>query len=183
MAIRPSQPEIITVNSEALQTQIRDLLPSQNGFGSELQASNVITPIIDLTATAEGSSLNVSLAQALSFGSQTAFSENNSSSVIANAPGFYRIIGTASAKTKAATNGVASFTMTDGLSVKTVWNFTITDNGTVNNLAVPFDFIIWLAAGESITATSNLVEVFNTGSIRQVADSQGQTVNPSGYPL
>ena len=48
----PSVPEIITVNSEALQTQIRDLLPSQNGFGSELQASNVITPIIDLTAAA-----------------------------------------------------------------------------------------------------------------------------------
>ena len=53
----PSTPEIITVNSEALETQIRDLLPSQNGFGSELQASNVITPIIDLTAAAEGTGL------------------------------------------------------------------------------------------------------------------------------
>jgi hypothetical protein len=49
----PSQPEIITVNSEDLQTQIRDLLPSQNGFGSELQASNVIFPIIDLTRSAD----------------------------------------------------------------------------------------------------------------------------------
>ena len=64
-----SQPEIITVNSEILQTQIRDLLPSQNGFGSELQASNVITPIIDLTATAEGSSLGSDLQTALAFGS------------------------------------------------------------------------------------------------------------------
>ena len=61
MVNRPSTPEIITVNSEALQEQIRDLLPSQNGFGSELQASNVITPIIDLTATAEGSSLGTDL--------------------------------------------------------------------------------------------------------------------------
>ena len=51
-----SVPEIITVNSEQLQTTIRNLLPSQAGFGSELQASNVITPIIDLTASAEGSS-------------------------------------------------------------------------------------------------------------------------------
>jgi len=59
MVNRPSQPEIITVNSEELQTQIRDLLPSQNGFGSELQASNVITPIIDLTAAAEGSSFQL----------------------------------------------------------------------------------------------------------------------------
>ena len=50
-----SNPEIITVNSEALEATVRDLLPSQNGFGSELQASNIITPIIDLTPTAEGS--------------------------------------------------------------------------------------------------------------------------------
>jgi len=185
MAIRPSQPEIITVNSEALQTQIRDLLPSQNGFGSELQASNVITPIIDLTAAAEGSGLPISLAQAIAFGSQTAFSANNSTTVIGNSPGFYRIFGTASAKTTSAIDQTATFTMTDGVSVKTVFNFTITDNGggTENNIAVLYDFIVWLAAGESISATSSAIEVFNTGSIRQVADSQGQTVNPSGYPL
>ena len=77
MAIRPSVPQIITVNSEALQTQIRDLLPSQNGFGSELQATNVITPVIDLTAAAEGSGLTTDLARALAFGSQTAFSVQN----------------------------------------------------------------------------------------------------------
>ena len=79
MTIRPSTPEIITVNSEALETQIRDLLPSQNGFGSELQASNVITPIIDLTAAAEGSGLPTDLARAIAFGSQTAFDVSNTS--------------------------------------------------------------------------------------------------------
>ena len=65
MSIRPSVPEIITVNSESLQTQIRDLLPSQNGFGSELQASNVITPIIDLTSAAEGTGLPQILQQSI----------------------------------------------------------------------------------------------------------------------
>ena len=64
MVNRPSQPEIITVNSEELQSTIRDLLPSQSGFGSELQASNVITPIIDLTATAEGSVLRADICRA-----------------------------------------------------------------------------------------------------------------------
>ena len=73
MVNKPSVPEIITVNSETLQAQIRDLLPSQAGFGSELRASNVITPIIDLTATAEGSGLPQDFARALAFGSQTAF--------------------------------------------------------------------------------------------------------------
>ena len=92
----PSVPEIITVNSEALQTQIRDLLPSQNGFGSELQASNVITPIIDLTRSAEGSGLPTVLQNALSFGSNTNFIAQNATVNLATSPGFYRVVGTTS---------------------------------------------------------------------------------------
>ena len=93
MVNRPSVPEIITVNSETLQTQIRDLLPSQNGFGSELQASNVITPIIDLTAAAEGSGLPFDLQEAIAFGSQTSFSQVGAgTTTIANSTGFYRVM-------------------------------------------------------------------------------------------
>ena len=96
MVNRPSVPEIITVNSEELQTQIRDLLPSQNGFGSELQASNVITPIIDLTRSAEGSGLPTVLQNALSFGSNTNFIAQNATVNLATSPGFYRVVGTTS---------------------------------------------------------------------------------------
>ena len=95
MVNRPSVPEIITVNSEELQTQIRDLLPSQNGFGSELQATNVITPIIDLTAAAEGSQLRSDLQTAVAFGSQTAFDGTGTTVTVANSPGFYRLSGLA----------------------------------------------------------------------------------------
>ena len=83
----PSVPEIITVNSETLQTQIRDLLPSQNGFGSELQATNVITPIIDLTSAAEGSSLSERLSQAIAFGSSTEFDVTNAGTDLISNPG------------------------------------------------------------------------------------------------
>ena len=69
MVNRPSVPEIITVNSEQLQATVRNLLPSQNGFGSELQATNIITPIIDLTPSAEGTVLRQDLQKALTFGS------------------------------------------------------------------------------------------------------------------
>ena len=93
MVNRPSVPEIITVNSEALQTQIRDLLPSQNGFGSELQASNVITPIIDLTSTAEGSGLPSNLQTALAYGSNTPFNVVNGNLTLVTSPGFYRVVG------------------------------------------------------------------------------------------
>ena len=59
--------QVTSVTSEALQTQIRNLLPSQQGFGEDLQASNVIVPIIDLTATAEGSALPLDLSSAATF--------------------------------------------------------------------------------------------------------------------
>jgi len=184
---RPSVPEIITVNSEELQTLIRDLLPSQNGFGSELQASNVITPVIDLTPTAEGSTLRSDLQRALAFGSQTAFSENNSSSTIANSPGFYRVFGIVIAQN--ITTGAASsafFTLTDGASSKTIYDLTCDSSQTTNSavaLSETYDFTVWLAAGESLTAESSSTLAFNKGSIRQIADSEGKFVNPSGFPL
>ena len=183
MVNRPSTPEIITVNSEDLQSTIRDLLPSQNGFGSELQATTVITPIIDLTATAEGSVLRTDLQTAIAFGSQTAFEANNSTDVVANSPGFYRIFGTSTLKTDGANTRANSFTMTDGISVKTVWKHVQVTSGTAYAISENVDFVVWLAAGESISAVSQDTEGFLTGSSRQIADSSGTLVSPSGYPL
>ena len=84
---------ISSVTSEALQLKLRQLLPSQQGFGTDLSASDTIIPIVDLTASAEGSDVRPDLQNAIAFGSQTAFSANNNTDVIANSPGFYRIFG------------------------------------------------------------------------------------------
>ncbi len=62
-----------SVTSEALQLKLRQLLPSQQGFGTDLSASDTIVPIIDLTAAAEGSDVSESLQQALNFGGATVF--------------------------------------------------------------------------------------------------------------
>ena len=113
--------EIVPVVSEALEAQIRNLLPSQRGFGEDLQASNVITPIIDLTSAAEGSSTPQFLQTALAFGSQTEFQAENSTVVLANSPGFYRVVGAASNRGTTGINVEAKFTMSDGLSTRTVW--------------------------------------------------------------
>lgn len=173
--------QITSVTSESLQAKIRTLLPSQQGFGEDLQASNVILPVIDLTSAAEGTSTPQYLQTALAYGSQTAFSANNSTVVLANTAGFYRIIATASSKTVAAVDATAILQMSDGLSTKNVWNFTATDNGTVNNLAVSLDITVFLRSGDSISAISNRGEMFFTGSTRQVADVNGNLVYPSGF--
>lgn len=184
MVNRPSVPEIITVNSEELQTQIRDLLPSQNGFGSELQATNVITPIIDLTRAAEGSSTPELLQTALAFGSQTAFSANNSTVVIANATGFYRIFVGFGMRNDSTTESSASLTMTDGLSVKTIFDFTLRrQSSDINHAAQSLDFVVFLAAGESISAVSNSTAMYINGSVRQIATGNGTLVSPNGFPV
>ena len=182
MVNRPSVPEIITVNSEALQTQVRDLLPSQNGFGSELQATNVITPIIDLTAAAEGSGLPSYLQTALSFGSQTSFNFSANSITLENAPGFYRCYGVANNEAGGATAS-AVFRLSDGLSTKLIWQMAADTSTTDHQQSLTFDFIVFLAAGESLEAQSNSVSTNISGSTRQIATGDGTLVQPVGFPL
>ncbi len=184
MAIRPSTPEIITVNSEALQTQIRDLLPSQNGFGSELQASNVITPIIDLTAAAEGSGLPVDLQQAYAFGSNTAFSVTNTSSSLTTNPGFYRVSGVVSMESNiTGSNPGGSINISDGLSTKQVWAVEIVPINVQFFNTVEFDIVVFLRAGDDLIAQANDANTITKGSFRQIATGDGTLVNPSGFPL
>ncbi len=183
MTNRPSVPEIITVNSETLQTQIRDLLPSQNGFGSELQASNVITPIIDLTAAAEGSTVSESLQQALAFGSQTAHAVNNTTTTIINQTGFFRIFGAWTYNDNDSAV-VAQIILNDGSTDKVIWGATPYGSGGASaNQALQVDFIVFCAAGESvkINATGNFTNF--VGSSRQIATGSGTLVNPNGFPL
>lgn len=174
-------PQIRQVVSEALQSTVRRLLPSQQGFTEDLMATNVITPVIDLTPSAEGSALPVDLARALAFGSQTAFDIVNTSTVIANTAGFHRLIGTVSITSSAATQVDGRFDMSDGLSTKSVWQAGTITNGQFPAFSVPFDFVVFLDSGDSITGVSTGGEVIIAGSVRQVADLNGDIVNPSGF--
>ena len=185
MVNKPSVPEIITVNSEELQTLIRDLLPSQNGFGSELQATNVITPIIDLTATAEGSALRSDLQTAIAFGSQTAFEASNTTTTVVNSPGWYRVVGTSYGWYGGSTGfNTNEFIMTDGLSSKRVWAHNIYGNAANPGYSgVNIDLVFAVATGITLQAKTDNVAFFIEGSVRQIADADGNLVNPSGLPL
>lgn len=172
--------EVTRVTSEALQATVRRLLPSQQGFGEDLQASNVIIPVIDLTPTAEGSILPTNLQTALAFGSQTAFDIQNTTTVVANTAGFHRIIGVANVGSLGET---LSFSMSDGLSTKTVWKTESFNYGSGNIEAttqVSFDFTVFLDSGDSISGIAGSVGSL-TGSVRQIADVNGNLTNPSGF--
>lgn len=174
--------QIRQVVSESLQATIRRLLPSQQGFSEDLQATNVITPIIDLTPTAEGSQLPTDLSRAIAFGSQTSFGSHNSTVTIVNTTGFYRIFGCASVSSSGTADEIARFDLSDGLTTKTVWLLEASQDGVGGLAAIQFDFVVFMNSGETLSGFTT-ARTHMDGSSRQIADINGNIVNPSGFTV
>ena len=86
-----------TIKSEAIESKINQLLPTQGGFqpGVDFSASTMVIPIVDLTETAEGSSLRQDLQSALSLTSITPFQAQNGTVSVLSTTGYFRIVGVA----------------------------------------------------------------------------------------
>lgn len=172
--------QITSITSEALQATIRRLLPSQQGFGEDLQAINVVTPIIDLTPTAEGSILPTSLQQAWDFstGHNTV---GNSSVNLISSPGFWRVLVNVLpfARSIPGFNGVIS--LTDGLSSKVIWEINGVSGTDALGASLTADIIVFLRSGDTLTGITNLADNTMDISYRNVADVNGNLVNPQGF--
>ena len=167
------------INSQELEDKIRQLLPSQGGRGAgfDLSASTQIIPIIDLTESAEGSNVRADLQTALSHGSQTTFSVNNATTTVLNNTGYWRFFGVAQVlKLDVATN--INITLNDGTTSKSIFFFTGASGATATSSMINFDFMVFVPAGHSvIISTSSSLNSVN-GSYRQIANIDGELVNP-----
>lgn len=172
--------ELVSVTSETLQAKIRQLLPSQQGFGNDLQALNVITPIIDLTPTAEGNIVPANMAEAINFGGSTAFDVQNASTVLANTAGFWRIRASVTVLRGSGIDISGVFNISDGSTSKTVLGLEVQQGGALLT-SQNYDFVVFLTAGDSITAVSNNNNAIITGSYSQIADVNGNRTLPSGF--
>lgn len=172
---------ISTVTSEALQLKLRQLLPSQQGFGTDLSASDTIIPIIDLTGAAEGSDVPEMLQTALGIGA-THNQVANTTTTIVNTTGFFRVFGTITWR-GSATNEEGQINVTDGVTTTTLYELNILGSGSPDNAeqAAEYDFVVFLAAGESISAVSSSAVVVLNVTTRQIADINGVLINPAGF--
>jgi hypothetical protein len=170
-----------SVTSEALQLKLRQLLPSQQGFGTDLSASDTIIPIVDLTQAAEGSDVSETLQTAFSFGSQTSFDFLNSNGTIADVPGFYRIFGVSSVNGSGSAAVETEIAITDGSTSKAIFKNDLASGSTSEGHSVIFDFTVFITVGESVTASSSNSDANLTVTVRQVADSNGTLVQPAGF--
>jgi len=167
------------INSQNLEDKIRTLLPSQGGSGAgfDLSASTQIIPIIDLTESAEGSNIRVDLQTAFSFDSTTAFSVSNTTTTIISNTGYFRVFGNCALETNATGDIASKFVLNDGSTDKTLLPF-ISFGGAASDLILPYDFIVFLSAGDILKCDSNSAVVLNRGVTRQIASIDGTLVNP-----
>lgn len=174
--------QITTIVSEALQQAVRDLLPSQQGFTEDLQAQNVIVPIIDLTPTAEGSTLPSYLQTALTLSDATVFAVNGvTTNDIVNTPGFYQCTFSLSVRSTFNQDSTAALQITDGSTTKKLLQLStdaVSTGDATSNLG---QFVICLSAGETFQANTNSLTAFCEGSVRQIASLDGTLVDPTGY--
>jgi hypothetical protein len=170
-----------SVTSEALQAKLRQLLPSQQGFGTDISASDTIIPIIDLTEAAEGSQVPEYLQRALAHGSQTALSltSGSGSTSIATTSGFYQLTGVCSFKSDSGGARELSVDLSDGATTKKVTGVKLPATNDINSTAA-IDVLFFVESGGSASITCGTGFNF-IGSVRQVADSNGNLTNPSGF--
>ena len=168
------------INNQQLQDKVDQLLPSQGGLGAgfDLSASTQIVPIVDLTESAEGSNLRQDLQKSLSLSSITAFSVSATTSTLINNTGYFRVFGNYTGESSSSASRNANFTLTDGVTSKIITDFKFNTTATINTHITMYDFIVFLSAGDSLTATTNSTALALQGSTRQIADIDGNLINP-----
>ena len=161
------------VKSANLESKLRQVLPSQGGLGAgfDLSASTQIVPIVDLTEAAEGSNVRADIQTAFSHTNITSFLVNNTTSTLVNNTGYYRVYGAIGIYG----TGAGSFSLTDGATSKEIFGV---NSGLSGVSHTPFEFVVFLGAGDSLTATSTTGSVQVRGSTRQIATINGELVQP-----
>jgi len=163
-----------SINSSAIENKINQLLPSQGGFGAgvDFSASTMVIPIVDLTESAEGSSLRADL--------QTCFSKNtahtsinNATTTIVTTTGYFRVFGVGTLSAGGSEN--VEIRINDGVTNYTIYKAL---NNTATSQNVSFDFIVLLKAGDSLVGVASATDVYLEVSTRQVADLSENLVNP-----
>jgi len=162
------------INSQELEDKVRQLLPSQGGAGAgfDLSASSQIIPIIDLTESAEGSNVRQDLQTAISLNDITAYNTSNETITVVSSTGYFRIFGTINCLG----SGSGLIKLTDGVTTKQV--FAVTGGASAVQQAYPYDFVIFVPAGQSLQTETD-TNLRNIGFSKQIADIDGNLTTPS----
>jgi hypothetical protein len=168
------------VTSEALEAKFRQVFPAQGGaeLVQDLFASGVIQPVIDFSNVAEGSVLAENLQTAWDFSTGSGNTSGSTDTWINNT-GFWRIQGFAYINDGGSGSQYVELDLYDGSSAKSLFYFE--DDNSGEKYWQIFNAVVFLRSGDSFRATANTTNTRVTGSWRQIADVNGNLVNPLGF--
>ena len=169
---------ISTVTSEALQLKIRQLLPSQSGFGTDLSASDTIIPVIDLTDSAEGSQVPTQLQEAFFAGQTSVELAGSGTSTLVNTPGFYRIDYQLTVR-NAGSSERSAIRINDGAAVTNLVQ--IFEGFSPSGFALQGLLTVFLSTGDSVELFSDVTASYIHATARQIADTTGTLIQPVGF--
>lgn len=168
-----------TIKSPSIEDKINQLLPSQGGFqaGVDFSASTMVIPVVDLTETAEGSTLRQDLQTSISLDSATVFDISNTTTTVINTTGYWRVFGQFNINAGSGAR-TCTWQLTDGTTTKKILINRQLATSFAGIPSVFFDFIVYLKAGDSLQGISASANSSIVGSVRQLADINGNLVNP-----
>lgn len=161
---------------EAIEEDLNTNFPSQGQGNPPLyySLSEVVVPTYSINSTAEGSGLPQNLQTAWDF-STSQVGANGTTQTIANTAGFWQVGVSVSADT--ATTGVVRIAISDGISSKNIWEYTVS----IASGGFAETNVYYLRSGDTLSLTSTQTGVFAEAWTRQIATSTGQLVNPLGF--
>ena len=168
------------IKSQKLEDKVNQLLPSQGGFqaGVDLSASTTVIPIVDLTETAEGSEIRQDLQTAISHKTATTYSVQATSTTVVNTTGYYSIFGSFNAITNAA-QPLGKIQLSDGVTTKDIITFGQSSGYSSNEtLYQIYKLVVFLRAGDSLIINSTNTNAIMRGTVRQIADINGNLIDP-----
>jgi hypothetical protein len=163
---------------EAIEEDLNTNFPSQGQGNPPLyySLSEVVVPTYSINNVAEGSPLGVDLQTAWDFSTGANQIANTTTTVI-NQTGFWLVDVQLAAS--GGTFDTARGRINDGTSTKNIWAAT-TPSGT-GTVAIEQKFVVFLRSGDSLEFVSPAATIVIDVWYRQIADVNGNLVNPLGY--
>ena len=174
------------ITSEALEAAFRERFPAQGGaeLVDDLYASGVIQPVFDLATTTAGGALPQQLQTAWDFSTGSIQINNASYQTIINNTGFWLVDLSSTAFDTSSVSVSQIIRISDVSSSKNVWARTsVAASATVSSM-VEAKFVVFLRSGDSLEgktqgtgANNDFLDIW----YRQIADVNGNVVNPLGF--
>lgn len=176
-----------TVKSERIEDKINQLLPSQGGFGAgvDISASTMVIPVVDVTETAEGSSLRQDLQTSYDIGTSYTAVTTATNTDLGLTAGFYRCnltIYRSQFNMNSAFLGLRVKELSSGTYTNIIGHTTPSNNA--DNLGqgiLNWDINVFVKAGFDLNIINPITATSVSISTRQIATTTGDLTNPNGF--